>query len=97
VSGKLEKLGALQPSRATHYSHPIVIPKPNKKWRVVLDYMNLNRVTTSESCSWPIPNIQDMIYRIGASRGEVPCLDFLYYSKRGVQVALLPRNILPER
>ena len=62
---KLEKLGAIQLSTATHYSHPFVVPKPDNKGRLVIDYKNLNRVTTSES--WPIPNIRDMIYRIGAS------------------------------
>ena len=60
-------LGCLQSSTATHYSHPFVVPKPgDNNWRMVLDYKNLNKLTSSEG--WPIPNIRDMIYRIGATR-----------------------------
>jgi hypothetical protein len=60
-------LGCLQTSTATHYSHPFVVPKPgDNNWRMVLDYKNLNKLTSSEG--WPIPNIRDMIYRIGSNR-----------------------------
>jgi hypothetical protein len=48
-------LNVIKSSKATHYSHPFVVPKPDDKWRLVLDYKNLNNVTSSES--WPIPNI----------------------------------------
>jgi hypothetical protein len=63
----LVTLNVIQTSKATHYSHPFVVPKPGKdNWRLVLDYKNLNAETSSEG--WPIPNIRDMIYRIGATR-----------------------------
>jgi hypothetical protein len=62
----LISLCVIQTSTATHYSHPFVVPKPgNDDWRLVLDYKNLNAETSSEG--WPIPNIGDMIYRIGAT------------------------------
>ena len=44
-----------------------LVPKPNGKWRLVQDFIRLNKLT-SNSESWPIPNIKDMLYRIGAKR-----------------------------
>ncbi len=62
VDGLL-KANIIQPSTAPYYSHSFMVPKPNQKWRMVVDYKNMNK--KSESESWPIPNIKEMLHRIG--------------------------------
>jgi hypothetical protein len=37
-----------------------VVSKPGKKWRLVLDFKPLNKVSEVES-GWGIPNIQDIM------------------------------------
>lgn len=59
----LVSLKVIQPSTQPYYSHGFVVPKTDNKWRFVVDYKNLNKLTISEN--WPIPNIKEMIYRIG--------------------------------
>ena len=44
-------------------------PKPNGKWRFCIDYRNLNAATFE--ISWPLPNIQQTIQRIGKKRPDV--------------------------
>jgi hypothetical protein len=44
-----------------------VVPKPGKKWRLVLDFKPLNKVSEVES-GWGIPNIQDIMRRLGDQR-----------------------------
>ena len=51
----------------SYYSHAFLVPKPNGKWRMVLDFKNLNSATTNYY-HWPIPNIRDMLQRVGESR-----------------------------
>ena len=58
--------GIIRPSRASHYSHAFLTPKRNDKWRFVVDYKNLNSVSKKEA--WPIPNIKQMLERIGEKR-----------------------------
>jgi hypothetical protein len=53
----------------SYYSHAFLTPKSNGKWRMVLDFKGLNRATTSKY-AWPIPNIKDMLTRVGESRPE---------------------------
>ena len=63
----LLRLGVIRESTAGHYSHGFVVPKPGEKWRLVLDFKNLNRVSEIES-GWGIPNIQDIMKRLGSHR-----------------------------
>ena len=56
------KLGVIRESRAGYYSHGFLVPKKNNKWRLVIDYKNLNKAT--ERVGWPIPNIQDLLANI---------------------------------
>jgi transposase InsO family protein len=51
---------------APAYSQVHLVPKPNSKWRFCIDFRNLNSVCTSHT--WPIPNINTMIQRIGAKK-----------------------------
>jgi hypothetical protein len=41
----LLRLGVIRESRAGFYSHAFVVPKPGKKWRLVLDFKPLNKVS----------------------------------------------------
>ena len=63
----LLRLGVIRESRAGFYSHAFVVPKPGKKWRLVLDFKPLNKVSEVES-GWGIPNIQDIMRRLGSHR-----------------------------
>ena len=60
------RLGVIRESRAGYYSHGFLVPKKNGKWRLVIDYKNLNKAT--ERVGWPIPNIQDLLARIGEQK-----------------------------
>ena len=56
--------GIIEPCNDSHYSHAFLVPKPNGKWRLVLDFKNLNKVT--KNCySWPLPDIRKMLDRVG--------------------------------
>jgi hypothetical protein len=63
---KLVELGVLRESQAAHYSQAHMVPKKPNKWRFTNDYRELN--DNSESMRWPIPNIKEMLDRIGAKR-----------------------------
>ena len=54
---------------AKHYSHAFLVPKPNGKWRLVLDFKNLNDATHNYY-KWPLPDIKEMLNRVGDSRPE---------------------------
>jgi hypothetical protein len=59
--------GIIEPCDDSHYSHAFLVPKPNGKWRLVLDFKNLNKATTN-SYRWPLPDIKEMLNRIGDSK-----------------------------
>ena len=59
----LIKSDILQESRAGFYSHALMVPKSNGKWRFCVDFRKLN-LATGKEC-WPIPNIQLLLNRIG--------------------------------
>ena len=63
----LEERGLIENCSDAYYSHAFLTPKSNGKWRLVLDFKGLNRATTSKY-AWPIPNIKDMLNRVGDSR-----------------------------
>jgi hypothetical protein len=54
---------------AAYYSHAFLVPKPNGKWRLVLDFKNLNGATINYY-KWPLPDIKEMLNRVGDSRPE---------------------------
>jgi hypothetical protein len=60
--------GIITPSDASYYSQVILAIKPDGTLRFCIDYRNLNEAT--ESASWPIPNIKQMLYRLGAQRPD---------------------------
>ena len=65
-------LGVIKESQATKWSQIHLVPKPTpegrpQKWRFTLDFVRLNSATGGLE-GWPIPNIQQIINRIGTSR-----------------------------
>ena len=62
----LLEIGVIHPSQAMAHSQVHMTPKPNGK---CLDFRNLNRVF--EPLGYPIPNIQQMLARIGSKRPKV--------------------------
>lgn len=56
-------------SQATAYSQVLLTPKPNDKWRFCIDFRELNLLC--KSMGWPIPNIKQMLQRIGDHRSEI--------------------------
>ena len=68
---KYLELEVIEPSTASEYSQVHLVPKeePND-WRFCLDYVRLNEATVGVE-SWPIPNIPQMIQRIGSKKPKV--------------------------
>jgi hypothetical protein len=67
LTEQLLALGVIKPSKAAYYSHGFPVPKSSKGlWRIVVDLKNLNQVSTTER--WPIPNIKQMLQRLGTHR-----------------------------
>ena len=58
--------GLIKPSEAVYYSQILLCPKPNGTWRFCVDYRALNKCSERES--WPLPNIEAMLHRIGDAR-----------------------------
>jgi hypothetical protein len=54
---------------AQRYSQVMLTPKPNGKWRFAIDYEPLNSATVMAE-SWPLPNIRDVLQRIGNKRAK---------------------------
>ena len=64
-------LGVIAPIAAAEYSNIHMVPKPTPgEWRFCLDFVQLNAATIG-SDSWPIPNIKDMLNRIGNRKSKV--------------------------
>ena len=59
----------IRPSQTTAWSQLLLTPKPKGKWRVCMDFRSLN--TQTKSMGWPIPNIKDMINKIGSKRAKM--------------------------
>jgi hypothetical protein len=59
----------IRKSQASSYSQVLLTPKPNDKWRFCIDFRELNLIT--KSMGWPIPNIKQMLQRIGDQRSMI--------------------------
>jgi hypothetical protein len=66
---KMIALGVIEPSQSSTYSQVLLAPKPGGKWRFCVDYRNLNCCILK--FGWPLPNIPEMIDRIGQQRPEL--------------------------
>jgi transposase InsO family protein len=65
---KMLELKVIGPSSATQVSQVLLVPKPDDKWRFCVDFRLLN--SCSGMSSWPLPNIEQTLNRIGHSK---PC------------------------
>ena len=65
---EMEKAGIIEKSRASFYSQVMLTLKPNGTWRFCVDYRAMNDAT--ESASWPIPNITDLLNRLGRAKAD---------------------------
>ena len=61
---QMRDLCVIEEAAARRYSQVLLTPKPNNKWRFCIDYVRLNQCTRNQE-SWPIPNIKQMLNRIG--------------------------------
>ena len=61
--------GIIEKSQATFYSQVMLTPKPNSTWRFCVDYRALNDAT--DSASWPIPNIANLLSRLGCAKADI--------------------------
>jgi hypothetical protein len=69
---KMKPLGVIADSQAAYYSQVHLTPKPNPgEWRFCIDYRRLNSATTS--MGWPLPNIADMLRRLGERKAKFFC------------------------
>ena len=58
----------IRPSRALSWSQVLLTPKPNGQWRFCVDFRALNDASKAEG--WPLPNISQMLRRIGDSKPQ---------------------------
>jgi hypothetical protein len=66
---KLEEQGIIEKPNEAYYSQILMVPKPDRSKRICIDFRNLNDCT--EDASWPIPNITEMLRRIGTHKATV--------------------------
>jgi transposase InsO family protein len=67
---ELLEAGVIEKSDASYYSQILLVPKPGTNvWRMCVDYRNMNACT--QPASWPIPNIDQMVRRIGLRKGKI--------------------------
>ena len=68
---KYLELGVIKPVAASEYSNIHMVPKSTPgEWRFCLDFVQLNAATEG-SDAWPIPNIKNMLGRIGGRKSTV--------------------------
>ena len=61
--------GIIEKSHSAFYSQVLMVPKPDGTSRMCIDYRNLNDCVVD--ASWPIPNIAEMLRRIGAQKPTI--------------------------
>ena len=68
----MKPLGIIKDSQAPYYSQVHLTPKPTPgEWRFCIDYRRLNVAT--KSMGWPLPNISDMLRRLGSRKARWFC------------------------
>jgi len=69
---KMLPLEVISKSQAEYYSQVHLTPKPTPgEWRFCIDFRRLN--LASKGMGWPIPNIADMLRRLGARAPKYFC------------------------
>ena len=62
------KAGIIEKSDAAYYSQVMLTPKPDGTFRFCADYRAMNDAT--QPASWPIPNIKQMLARLGSHKSD---------------------------
>ena len=70
-TSELLESGIIKPSISPYNSPVWIVPKKadsggNPKWRMVIDYRNLNEKTVGDA--YPIPNITEILDQLGAAK-----------------------------
>ena len=65
----LLRQGIITKSSSPYYSQVLLVPKPDKTFRMCVDYRALNDCTPD--ANWPIPNITEMLRRIGQHKPKL--------------------------
>ena len=65
----LLRQGIIRKSNTAQYSQVLLVPKPDKTFRMCIDYRALDDCTPD--ASWPIPNIAEMLRRIGSRKPKI--------------------------
>jgi len=68
---ELLKAGFIVPSRSPMASGVVCVLKPDKSIRMACDYRYLNSYTIGDA--FPMPNLSDVIYRVGRARYTTVC------------------------
>jgi hypothetical protein len=95
----LLELGVIEESQATEWSQVHLVPKPTpegqpQKWRFTLDFVRLNSATGGLE-GWPIPNIQQIVNRIGTLKPKVfGIIDFTAGIIRHLCILILKNTLL---
>lgn len=63
IINEMLEQGIIEKSQEAYYSQVHMVPKPGAKWRLCVDYRNLNELIVG--MGWPIPNIGQLLQRIG--------------------------------
>ena len=58
--------GIIEKSNPAYYSQGFLVTKADGSKRFIIDYRNLNECT--EHASWPVPNITEVLQRIGSQK-----------------------------
>ena len=62
---KAMEQGWIVPSQSPWGMPILMVPKKDNKWRLCVDYRDLNAVTVQDA--YPLPRIDDLLYEIGTS------------------------------
>ena len=71
IIDELLALGVIRPSKATAWSQVMLVKKSTGGWRLTIDYRQLNHLV--ENQGWLIPNMNQMLNRIGSKKPTLFC------------------------
>jgi hypothetical protein len=66
---RMFELDLIEPSKLLYYSYVHLVRKPKGKWGFCIDFRTINDLCGN--IGWPIPNIAQMLERIGSKKSKV--------------------------
>ena len=61
--------GIVEKSQSPNYNQMLMVPKPDGKFRMCVDYRALTDCTAD--ASWPVPNIAEILRRTGSQKPKI--------------------------